>query len=431
MSRHTFLLSDFKKTEVYIWFKYFILFFILLLLYSKEIVDVYEYMGFLDNLRVENIFFSTLLILTILPFLRQNGRPSSFFLNIAAGLICVPSLVIYSGSGLPHWFAIATISCFLIVAIVTKLVHFRPVSFGSATSHSLLPMLIIFSIGTIVAIVLLGGARFFNLNFSAVYDIRRDAEDNLPGIFGYLNSLTTKVIIPFGIVFSLYHKKWLFAIIFSSISFLFFALTAHKSPIFYPLVVIMTYLLTYNGRLNSYFISGLIIIAVLGLVDMWLYTNGGDGIAGWFTSLFVRRTLLVPSLLNWYYLDFFSGAEKYFWADSKLTFGLIKPSHELKPVNLIGVHYFGNELMSANTGWIGSGYANAGIIGLILYSLLVGLLLSLFDAFSHFLGDRIIISVFTIPVMNILTSSDLTTMFLTHGLIFAIGFLFITRLPKG
>jgi len=81
--------------------------------------------------------------------------------------------------------------------------------------------------------------------------------------------------------------------------------------------------------------------------------------------------------------------------------------------------------MSANAGWIGSGYANAGMFGVYLYSVMIGLFFSFLNAYGRKLGGRLVITLFTIPVFTLLRSSDLTTMFLTHGLLISILILII------
>jgi hypothetical protein len=57
------------------------------------------------------------------------------------------------------------------------------------------------------------------------------------------------------------------------------------------------------------------------------------------------------------------------WADSKISFGLVESTYNLRLPFLIGKQYFFSEKMSANSGWIGSGYAQFGFTGMIAYAL--------------------------------------------------------------
>jgi len=208
-------------------------------------------------------------------------------------------------------------------------------------------------------------------------------------------------------------------------SVLLFALTAHKAPLFYPFIVLFVYWAAQSSKAVDWLLTAIFTILVISAVDFWLYANGKESMM--LGSLFARRAILVPSLLNWFYLDWFSMHEKYYWAGSKFTFGLISPPDSLKMANLIGVEYFNKEEMSANTGWIGSGYANAGLLGVYLYSVLIGLFFSFLNAYGRKLGARMVIALFTLPVLTMLTSTDLPTMLLTHGLLIAMVLLMIIR----
>jgi hypothetical protein len=119
--------------------------------------------------------------------------------------------------------------------------------------------------------------------------------------------------------------------------------------------------------------------------------------------------------LNWAYYDFFSVHPYTYWAESKFTLGLVASPYDLNIPYLIGREFFGDAEAHANTGWIGSGMANAGYFGIAFYSVLIGLLLSMLDAYAKKLGYSLLLAVFLISVMTATTSADLTTMLLTHG----------------
>ena len=152
--------------------------------------------------------------------------------------------------------------------------------------------------------------------------------------------------------------------------------------------------------------------------------EGFSDFSGWFGSLFVRRGLLVPVYLNWCYWDFFSNSQYYYWASSKISLGLIPEPYGMSMSSMIGSIFASGA--NANTGWIGSGMGNAGYFGAFLYSILIGLLFSIFDGFSNKIGRKFVIAVFSVPVLTMIQSTDFPTMFLTHGLVFLVlltGFL--------
>jgi hypothetical protein len=420
-------INKLRTSEFFLCVQYFLYFVTLLLVYVNGIAPTYAYMGFVDAFSEDNLLISLAFLFFSMPFIRPNGRPSGFFLTLAASVVLVPSLVLYTGAGLSHRFALLTVAAIWLVSITARIVKLKPVSVPTPSRPSLLLLFGLIAVSTIGIIFAFGGGRHFNLNLSAVYDLRREAAAVLPGISGYLNSVTSKVVIPFAMVFAAQRRNWSAVFLLALLSVLMFALTAHKSPLFFPLVVGFAYLVAGRRHLHHIFLAGLTAILVVSAVDLWAQRVAFGDAAGWLSSLLVRRALLVPSLLNWFYLDYFLDAPKYLWADSKFSLGLVESPYALRSVNLIALEYFGREEMSANTGWIGSGYANAGIGGLLLYSVMIGALFSLLDAYALRIGNRMIIALFILPVFILLTSSDLTTMILTHGLLLSIFFLTIIR----
>jgi len=408
-------------------FLYFVYFIILLFVYVFGIGPIYEYMGFSVNFNMGKAIVSLFAIACILPFLRGGSKPSCFFLNMSAVLILIPSLVLYAGGDLPNYYALVTaVACF-IVAVTSYVVRVRTLRFFTITTLGLYRTMTAFSILIVLTIFLLGGGRNINFNIMAVYEFRGEAADNLPGIFGYINSIATKVFIPFAMVFAIQNRRWLGLIILVGLSILFFALTSHKSPLFYPVVVIFAYGIAQFRNASIFMLVSVLVVVLLSVIDIYAFTNGWGGYSGIFSSLFARRVILIPSLLNWFYMDFFEHAAKISWANSKFTLGLIVSPYDAVAPKIIGFEYFNREDVSANTGWIGSGYANAGIVGVVAYSVLIGLLLSFLDAYSNRLGVRIVTAMFTLSVFTLLTSTDLATMLITHGLAISLLVLMITR----
>ena len=145
--------------------------------------------------------------------------------------------------------------------------------------------------------------------------------------------------------------------------------------------------------------------------------NGNNPLFGWFGTLLGRRVLLVPSNLNSIFIEFFSNNPVYLWSESKLSFGLIDMPYDLRAPNLIGRVYYGDELTAANTGWIGSGFYNARFTGVIIYSLLVGMLMAYFGAIAKRVGEKFVFGTSFVVLITIFLSADFTTVILTHGLV--------------
>lgn len=402
---------------------YSIYFGLYLIIYSSYISDIYGYMGYANDLSLEKIPAAAAGVAVCLWLTGREDLPSGFFLHVVLALIYIPTMVIFCGGNLPYILFFVTSIAFILLAFVARFIRLPRVRISEISEAKLLKFLATISITTILAVIIFGGWRFINFDISAVYDFRGEAADNLPSIFGYINPAVGKIIIPFGIVIAILMRKWLYVAILCGCLIMMFALTSHKSLLLYPLLVLFIYYISGKRKCIEIFLIALIVIGLISLLEFTLLKSIGEY---WFSSLLIRRALFVPSLLNWFYIDWFSSHNFYYWADSKLSFGLIDAPNTLKSVNLIGLQYFGEEGMSANTGWIGSGFANAGILGVVLYSLLVGLIFSLLNSYARTLGRRLIISLFFIIIFAIVTSTDLMTSLFTHGLL--VAFLLISIL---
>lgn len=133
-----------------------------------------------------------------------------------------------------------------------------------------------------------------------------------------------------------------------------------------------------------------------------------------FASLLMRRGFFVPANLNFVYLEFFSTNDFIYWSNSVLKYFIDYP-YELSATHVIG-EYLGNPRMGANTGFIGSGYMQMGLVGIITYTIIITILLTLINSFKN-LPNWLLNSVIVIPLISVFSGSDLPTSFLTHGVI--------------
>jgi hypothetical protein len=124
------------------------------------------------------------------------------------------------------------------------------------------------------------------------------------------------------------------------------------------------------------------------------------------------------------YYEYFDINNLIFWKNSKITFGLMDFDGK-NPANVIGVEFFNNPDTFANTGWIGSGFMHAGLLGIIIYGAVIGLIFSYVARFSDYNRIRleVLLGSIAVPVIGMLISTDLTAVLLTGGLILQLIFL--------
>ena len=391
--------------------RYIVGYLVLLYGYYVYLVPSWDYYGFLwrpDWVKVIEAIVWVTIISWGLPL--SIRRPSDFYLHLQFLIPILPMLVMYGAMGLPRTYTYAVLLSFGVILGMVKTVRLKPVRTFKIPPQDLLSFLLFLGYGVVISIISQGGWHYFNLNLAKVYTFRETAASNLPSVYGYLNPWVSKVFFPFSLLLAILMKKKVQAFLAFAGSILMFGLTSHKGALFYPFIVLLFYWIA--GRKNGLMLlsGGYYFAALLSLFDYW-----ANIFQGWVATLILRRAIFIPALLNFDYYDFFSHHHFVYWAQSKITLGKLSYPYHLDIPHLIGQHYFANPANGANTGWLGSGYANAGIIGMVIYAIIIGGIFLLLDAYTVSHDQRVLIAIFVAPLLAVMLSSDLLTALLTHG----------------
>jgi len=393
-------------------------------------------MGFDGRLTTVGTAICLMASLFFAAVLPTNVQCRSLLLTFLHYAYVIPSLVILvtSPSAALHAFSFVFTYALLYGFSFFRLQVPKPFSLSPNELMMLLLSLTIIAIGLQASF---GGLAYFNLNLEKVYDFRRISSAELPSIFGYIYSNISVSVVPMALVVAFLLKKNTLAVFTIISCIILFGFTHHKSVFFTPLIVLAFFVLF--GKIKSSANIGwiFILIPIISLFEIhilkYLLTIE---IPGFFTSYAVRRSLLVAPLLDNIYIEFFTDNTKYYWSTSKFSLGLVDSPSSVSAPFLIGSTVFDDQDMSANAGYLGSGFANAGIFGSALYAIVLGLLISLLNSYGRILGHVLVASVSVVLLVTIVTSTDLTTAILTHGLLGLLLMLSITpkslnRVPRG
>lgn len=261
----------------------------------------------------------------------------------------------------------------------------------------------------------------FNLDFMKVYEFR-EANSSLSGggILNYTNNWTHKV---FNIVLfstALLYRKYWFALITLFVQVYFYAASAHKGVFFLPFLILSIWF--YFKKTNSLVVVPLTFSIVI-LITILTYIFF-DSLT--FSSLFSRRVFFIPAHLTFSYFEFFSDNQFVYWSNSVLSSFITYP-YDLPLTNVIG-GYLGDEEEGANNGFIASGFAHAGLLGVFIYSAIIGVILRFIDTSTRcHLPLWFAVALTAIPLRNLLTASDLLTVMLTHGFLIALIVILLMR----
>ena len=242
------------------------------------------------------------------------------------------------------------------------------------------------------------------------------------GWLAYLNLWVYKVFTIYLVVLCLESKNYVGLLLVLLIQTFFSAVTNHKLVFFLPFLAIgFWYFLRRTKQLYPLALAAaLLVTASLIAFVVW----DVDLVA----AMMIRRLFYVPSGLTFEWFDYFSSHPHVWWSDSVLSsFVRTEYTGERIPF-VIGDHLlFGVEL-AANNGLASAGFAQAGLLGIALYSVILGVVLNLFDHLSATGVPLTIAVVLAIgPLRTALADADLLTALVSHGVLAALLVVWLCR----
>lgn len=390
---------------------------ILLWIYDIEFTHYWTYMRFNGNLNFQVFFIAVILSATLALLLPTKKSARGYILIVAHYFYLLPSIV-YLTFNRPHQDYVIALAISIFFIYFGSMIPTRTVSTPTIKPTKLLALFFIFIGVTLTSQIYFGALDRFNLNMERVYEFREVAASAMPAVFGYIFSNVANVLIPSSIALALHLRKKNLASIGVLASIILFGMSHHKSIVFAALMVFILYLAAEHIKnLPALALLPISLVAFCAIEVLYYAHVADERQLGIFTSYFVRRALLVPPMLDASAVELFSESAKYYWSTSRLGLGISTNPHDVAAPFLIGIHFFDDPGMSANPGNIGSGYSHAGLLGVIIYSLFTGILISFVNTIGKKGGHSLAAAISTPIVLTVLTSTDLTTALLTHGML--------------
>ncbi|MDC9581148.1 hypothetical protein PSI15_06125 [Xenorhabdus sp. PR6a] len=391
--------------------------------YINFVNPLYGYSGFNKDIDIFQYIIGWLLFVFLLMLSPHTiKKPSDYFISQAIFSLLTPLIVLYGMDSIliikPVFYSILSI---LFIKLLTTL-SIKPPKIPIIRNGEYIFYIVSFIMVLYLVLWYISSGAIKNINFDPrqVYDFR-ETNSKLTdiGILAYVNEWVYNVFSLSLLGYALWKKKYLLFTFIFICQIFFYSISAHKSVLFTPLFIIGIYFYFRHTRALStipIFFSSAIIISLM------LYNIVGEISI---PSMVIRRVFFVPAQLTYIYFDFFNQHDYEMWGNSILKH--IKPSIYTEGVpKAIGV-YIGSEIY-ANNGYISSGFAQAGGIGILLYSLILGIYLKWLDIWSNKIPELWLAIILVVtPLRSLLISSDLFTVMLTHGLIIATFMLILLR----
>lgn len=309
----------------------------------------------------------------------------------------------------------------MVVNFVAPLIKLN-LSRSTFKNSELLCVLLALIIIAVVALRISALGVQLNLDLGAVYEFREDNGARINrGIFAYINAWTYNILMPIVIAISLARQKFASALVLVFLQVFFFATTSHKAVLIYPAVVGFFWFFR-RKRASILFLSSFCFLPFLFMI-LHLVTS-----EILLPSIFIRRLLFVPVLISSNYIEFFQFNDFLIWSNSVLSW--LHPYNYDVPIQKVIGLYMNREDIWANVGFIPSGYAHLGTFGVLFYSIILGGSLGILTTTAKdFYPEWFLLGVLTIPFSTVISSSDLFTSFLSHGLGLAILLFWLMRSP--
>lgn len=383
------------------------------LVFRDAIAPIYFYMGFAWDPSIRGTVvggIATACLGLVLPARGNDFR--SFMLHVMALFPVVPMAVLVGTSSAdPAFLACALIGTGAAVAISRlELATAAPVRFSAGLGLAALSLLAVMSI---VLVYRATGSLSFDLSMETIYANRSAHQDEIGGAMEYAHMAATRTVVPLLLVAALVYRRWAFVLTGVLLELGIFGVAQHRTALFAPFAILGCYWLARSRNSVQWLLVAYLTTALVG----WLSSSTVVGFV--VNEFIVRRVIFVPAMLNFEYRDLIDSGPFVWWSDSKLSLGFVDYPYSESVPYLIGAQ-IGMPHAHANAGWIGSGYMHAGVPGVLVYALLIGVLLAALNDRMGTRRDRFGAMAFLVSFLWIFMSSDPPAVMLTHGMLLGV-----------
>mgnify|MGYP000848837855 FL=1 len=254
--------------------------------------------------------------------------------------------------------------------------------------------------------------------FKDVYSVRLDYRDHAGKFVDYFVQWLGNIINPFILAFLIYKRRYKLVFIPFVLQIMLYGYAAYKTQ-FVVLLLAPFFGMILRYGIKRSFIEKIMAVAVaLGIVALYLKKLS-------IYLLIIIRVFLWPSLIALEYYDFFSMYPK-----MKLAQGILghffKNIYNMDPSFYMATVYYGRPDMRLNVTWYGDAYMNFGIIGIVLFAILLYFIMIIIRSIEH--KNILLVSTLLFGGIMALFNGPILTTLLTSGL--GLGLLLAYLLPE-
>ncbi len=400
---------------------------IVLLLVFKALLEVayvlfvipnYAYRGFVMEPNGLKFLESYILLILLYLFLPSGAhRISAIGAKLLFVLMVVPTLSLYALANQPRTYLYLFVMGFWVTLLVIQIFPKIRIKRATGLTSPLLFGIGMLSIGAYAILIKINGLPSLKaLTLSQVYKIRSIVTWG-PGFMGYLVPWVANVINPFFLSIAWYKRRYFTLLGILGLQLLLYLITARKGFLFAPLLVGFVIYAVQKRKLLKLSLWGLIAAISASFV---VYALGWSIMPA---SLFIRRVLFAPAQISFYYYDFFSKHQLMYLAGSHLNPFMGNP-YNIPIPNLIGKIYINSPSTWVNTGYMGDAYMNFGFLGILVFSVILGMVFVVLDSIAAKTNSTIAVGATMVPI-SALVNGALFTVLGTNGLLLSMMILWL------
>lgn len=403
-----------------------LIYFALTAVYKFYVGYLFEYQGFITEFEYSRNI-SSVSILVFIFYACEYLELVSFIKRLTTDLILffllIPTLVLWTYKSVSDLYVGIVISVSIFYLLFMKF-NIKTIGINTKISKKgLLNLAKLISAISLALLIAFQGINNFNYNFIDLYDFR-SARTTLPVFADFLIAFSSQLLLPIILLFGYLEKKNIWVAFVVLFYLLFFLYTNQKTFLFTPILLLSIFFLV-SKKINRPVYAITLVVTAISFFEIVILFSRFE-LPPLFSESTIRRLYFIPNLVNEHYIEYFASEKFYLWSDSKISLGLSKSPSEINMSHAVGA-YFYNPNSNANTGFVGSGYGQMGLVGIFIYLVIFSLTVIIIDSRVRNYSNYTIIALFFMPVYTLITSSDLPSIFFSNGLGASILFLFFFK----
>jgi hypothetical protein len=396
------------------------------LIYRWVIVPVWGYEGFRLKATIPRQI--TAALLASLPGLWMPirlERPSQvvywmLYLLVVAPACMVSMWALEDQSSGPVFLSVCLIGLFAVTGLVYR-IPLLPLPRVHLERYEFAVLLVLLSTIFYAFLVSSFGFKFHFVSFDDTYSVRADYQstlDKAPTLVAYAISWQAWVINPLVMAMGLRWRRPSWLLVGVAAQFIIYSISAFRSMFFSTaLLIYLLWMMKSERRFGSRFVTTwTAVFAFAGALQYF-------GLMLTPAALLVVRMTALPGLLTGYYYEFFS-SHPYAMLGYSIFRSFVGYPYAVQPPYLIASTYFHNPAMESNANLWADAFANFGYVGLVVSSLLLGLVLWLYDSMAAGRDKRFAALAIGLPAFA-LANTGLLTALLTNGIALAMVLIYL------